>query len=281
MGNLLEPPNIYQFDDFRPYLKALFTYKKQLNPKLSTRSFAKETQLSNPGYLGDVIKGRRKLSSKALKCFLSYFKIEGAEEDYFRLLVLYTQSKKSTEREEAYRHLLFRRSRSKFKRINSSLVSYYEDYRYPLIRSAIEVCDFRGNFEILAKFLHPSLPVYLVKKMVADLVAWGLVQKNQNNKYQVTSRFVEPPPTLNQLVRRLNQAWLQQAGESIHNLPPEARHVSSILMGISKVTRKTILSKLHNFQEEIFKLIQEDQNPETLVQLSMAFFPRHIPEEPL
>ena len=62
--------------------------------------------------------------------------------------------------------LLFRRSRSSYTRLNPQLVKYYQDYRYPLVRSAIEVCDFKGDYDKLAKFLNPSLPTNMVIKLV-------------------------------------------------------------------------------------------------------------------
>lgn len=275
----MEWPDVYQFDDFRIYLQQCYNAYKANNKGFSARKFASAAGFTNPGYFNDVIKSKRKLSKNSLSKITKFFKIEGAEEDFLQLLVIYGQSKKAAEREEAYAQILFRRSRSKFQRLNPSLVRYYEDYRYPLVRSAIEVKDFRGDYEALALFLSPPLPTTLVKKIVRDLCEWKLVEQHSDGRYTVSSRFVEPPPTMNQLVRRLNKIWLEQASDSIQRFSPSERHVSSLLLGISNQTRDAIRKKIEDFQKEIFELIQQDTQPQTLMQLSLAFFPRSRSEE--
>ncbi len=270
-------PEIYAYDDYRLFLKDSYQEKVTLMPKYSYRTFAKEAGFSNPGFLNDVIRGKRRLSEEALQKMIVGFDIK--EREFFEVLVQYGQAKSEDDREKAYQQILFRRSRSSFTRINPSLIKYYQDYRYPLIRSAIEIKKFKGDYESLAHFLVPALPVLVVKKAVRDLHDWGLIKQGSDGHYSVTDKFVEPPSTLAQLVRQLNRTWILQGREAIGNFTPEERHISSILLGVSCKTKDKITQKIETFRQEIFELLHKDKDPEILMQLSMQYFPKSVEEK--
>jgi uncharacterized protein (TIGR02147 family) len=60
--------DLYQYEDYHHYLKDRFDEESSA-PSFSWRKFSRESGISNPGYLNDVIKGRRKLSrSGATSC---------------------------------------------------------------------------------------------------------------------------------------------------------------------------------------------------------------------
>jgi uncharacterized protein (TIGR02147 family) len=205
---------------------------------------------------------------------VTVFQLSQKEGEYLRLLVQYGQAKKESDRDASYQQILFRRSRSSFTRLNANLIKYYQDYRYPLVRSAIEVKPFCGEYDLLAKFLIPPLPAGTIKKIVRDLCEWGLVKQRADGRYEVTDKFVEPPATLAHIVRQLQREWILQGREALARFGPDKRHISSILLGVSQKTRDIINKKIDNFRKEIFDLIELDQDPEVLMQLSLQYFPK-------
>lgn len=62
-----EKISIYKYDDFRMFLKDKYEEMKQIDPSCSARNFARKAGFTNPGFLNDVIKGRRNLSLEARK----------------------------------------------------------------------------------------------------------------------------------------------------------------------------------------------------------------------
>jgi uncharacterized protein (TIGR02147 family) len=270
----LSPPNIYTYDDFRGFLKDAFAAKKAAEPRYSYRKFAKDAGILNQGYLLDVIQGKRALSVVMLERMAQAFGLNEGETEFLKLLTDFGQAKKDDERQEFYQEVLHRRNRSRFARLSPSLTKYYQDYRYPLVRCAIEALDYRGNAEALGKWLEPALPPAVVKKMVADLVEWDLVKLDSSGRYQVTSRFVEPPPTMGAMVRRLNREWILHAAEAPFRFPPQKRHVSTLLLMVSESTKQALHQKIEAFRKEVLELVEQDKNPEGVMQLSLQFFPR-------
>jgi len=268
------PPNVYTYDDFRLFLDHAFKARKKADPKYSYRKFARDAGILNPGYLLDVVQGKRALSRAMLLKMSRAFGLSEAEGEFLQLLADFGQTRQDEARQSIYQDILFRRNRSRFARLSPSLAKYYQDYRYPLIRCAVEAGDFSGDYEALGKWLDPALPPGVVKKMIADLLDWKLIQKNAAGHYAVTSRFVEPPATMGSLVRRLNREWILHGAEAPFRFPADQRHVSTLLLMVGPETRKEIHRRIDRFRKEILDLVEEDKRPEGIMQLSLQYFPR-------
>jgi uncharacterized protein (TIGR02147 family) len=266
--------DIYQYDDFRLFLKERYHQKMLEVPKYSYRKFAKEAGFANPGYLNDVIKGFKPLSEHAAEQMGKVFQLKAHEIEFLKLLAAFGQAKTAEKKAAFYKQILTRRNRSRFTRLNPALSRYYQDYRYGLVRGAIEVLDFRGDYDELAAFLDPPIPVAMVKKLVRDLCEWRLVEQGPDGRYQTTPSVVEPAPNLMGMSRQINAEWLAQAKEALHRLPREKRHVSTMILNISEGLAKEITEMIDRFREEVFKKVEADPKPERIVQLSIAYIPK-------
>lgn len=268
-------PNVYRYDDFRLFLKDSFQARKDQDPDYSYRRFAREAGISNPGYLLDVVIGKRTLSRNAADKAAKAFGLAEAEADFFRLLVDFGQGKKEAERQTVYQEILYRRNRSRFARLSPHLVKYYQDFHYPLVRCALEAFDFRGDYEALAGAFDPPIAPAALKRYVRDLCEWKLVVQGADGRYAVTERFVEPPPTMAAMVRRLNREWILQAADAPFKFRPEDRHVSTLLLMLSEGARKALREKIERFRQEVLDVVEKDSEPATgIMQLSLQYFPK-------
>jgi uncharacterized protein (TIGR02147 family) len=275
MNEYNDTQSIYSYDDFRLFLKHRWERRKKEDPSCTARSFAAEAGISNPGFLNDVIKGKRGLSRAARGKIARAFHLSPAESEYFMLLVDYGLAKKENVRQELYRQILFRRSRSRFARLNPAQSRYYADYRYPLVYNAIMACDFRGDYDMLAGFIYPAIPASHLVRYVRDLCEWGLVHQEADGRYVVTERFIEPPETLRENVRQLNREWIAHAMDALMRLPSDKRHISTMLLSVSPTVSRRIAEKLKKFREEIWEMVEEDEeDPSCVWQLNLQYLPR-------
>lgn len=276
--------DVYQYEDFRKFLEDSFEEKRKDRldaggGKYTHRLLAAEAGFSNPGYFNDVIKGRRPLSGKAMDKLIGVFGLKAGEAEYFRLLCAYGQGKDAAERQEIYQQMLFRRNRSTFVRLNPVNSKYYQDWHYPLIRSAVQVFDFRGNYEDLARFIRPPVPVATVKKCVRELCEWGLLTQDADGRYRPAHKNQEPAPSLGDLVKRLNREWVVQAADALFAFPKEERHISSGMLTVGGETYQEIMRRIEAFREEIFTLARKEEKPDRVMQFNIQYFPRsHVKE---
>jgi uncharacterized protein (TIGR02147 family) len=141
-------------------------------------------------------------------------------------------------------------------------------------------CDFRGDYDMLSRFLYPSIPAGQIKAYIDDLCAWGLVIRQQSGRYTVTQRFIEPPATLMEQVRRLNRDWILHAAEALMNLPGDKRHMSTMLLSVTPEACTAITQKVERFRQEIWDIVQQDaREPSCVMQLNLQYFPRSKAKE--
>jgi len=267
--------DIYEYDNYRQFLNDRYSAMVQQDPAYSYRKFARHAGFTNPGFLNDVIKGRRKLSSDATEKMIAAFSLTFTEAEFFRLLVEYEQAKNASRKQETYKQIVYRRNRSSFSRLNPALSRYYQDFHYPLIRTAIMAIDFRGDYDELGRFINPPVPAAMVKKYVRDLCEWKMVTQGTDGKYTVTDQFIEPPPTLRDLIKQINREWIIQSLDPLMKLSSEKRHVSTMLLAVSGETKKKILEKIEKFREELWALVSEDSHEaDRVVQVNIQCFPK-------
>lgn len=260
---------IYQYDDYKPFLKDRYD-AIQTEKWFSCRKFADRVGISNPGYVGDVIAGRRPLSKHAATKLGTYFGLNPKEQSFFELLIDYNHAKSETAREEFYRSMQSRRSRSRFACVNNK---YYDDFRYPLIRTALMAVPFSGEYELLAKRFRASISVADLKRLIRNLCAWGIVDQDSKGVYTVTDQFVEPEPQLTDQMKMLHREWIRQGMTALEELPREQRHVSSQLLAVSSSTADKIRQEIELFRERIWAMVEQDSDkPTELIQLNIQSF---------
>lgn len=266
--------DIYLYDDYRKALADLWAGRKAAEPGLTHRVFAREAGFSNPGFLGDVVSGRRKLSAIAVAKMVRGFGLKGGESEFFKLLVHHNQAKSPGERQDLWRQILARRSKASFTRMNPALVRYYQDHRYPLVRTALQCLRWKGDPARLGAFLDPPLAPAMASRIAADLKTWGLARVDDQGNWSATSDFVEPPATLGEQVRELNRTWISHGAEAIARFPSSRRHVSTMLLSVSRETAEEVRRRIDAFRSDLFELLKSDKNPDRVHQLSIQFFPR-------
>ncbi|MBY0416108.1 MAG: TIGR02147 family protein [Bdellovibrionales bacterium] len=85
-------PMIYEHENYRGYLKAVFAEKCNLNPSYSLRAFAGHIKIS-PSMLSDVLKGKKHLSGDMALSISQKLNLKTKEKDYFYNLVLLETAK--------------------------------------------------------------------------------------------------------------------------------------------------------------------------------------------
>lgn len=265
---------VYLYEDYRVFLRDCFEDRRAKDPSFTHRKLAEAGGISNPGFYNEVIKGRRNLTPDAAEKFCHAFALKENEAEYFKLLVAHNQSALPAEKEEIYRKMHFRRGRTTFARLNPAAIRYYQDTSYALVRAALQVLDFRGDWDRLCRFLDPPIPVALAKKCVRELCEWGLVKQGRDGRYAPTNSYLEPGPGMGEALKRLHREWIQQATGSLDK-PGTERHVSSALLGVSDKTYREILKRMEGFRHELLEMVKKDMDTrERLVQINFQAFPK-------
>lgn len=84
--------NLFDYKDYRAFLKDWFVASKKLSRSFSHRSFAKKAGFQTSNFLMLVIKDQRNLTEQSLEKVIQGLELNKQEQDFFRNLVFLNQS---------------------------------------------------------------------------------------------------------------------------------------------------------------------------------------------
>ena len=133
---------IYEYDNYRSFLKDYFTEQKRCRNCFSYRFFAQRAGFASSSFCAHVIDGKRNLTSDSLRKMIRGLKLNGKAASYFEALVSFNQAKTVEDREHWFRVLERLRKSTLFYKVNHKQYAYYDEWYYPVVRE-LAVDDLR------------------------------------------------------------------------------------------------------------------------------------------
>lgn len=88
-----DKPDVKNYLDVRLYLQDTYQFQKNINPLFSYNIWATQMGLHSKSYLRFAVLGQRGISLELTQKLAEFLKLSAADQEYFSLLVLFTQSK--------------------------------------------------------------------------------------------------------------------------------------------------------------------------------------------
>src|SRR5262245_40963554 len=130
----LEKPSVFDYDDYRKFLRDTYAANKKLTPKFSFRFFAKQAGFSSPMTLKRVIEGHRNIATPSIAKFAKALKLNGEETQFFSNLILFCQAKSVETKQRYARALLGARLYKRSRPLAKTQYDYWSQWYYVAIR---------------------------------------------------------------------------------------------------------------------------------------------------
>lgn len=176
----MEAPDIFDYLDFRAYLRDFYTFKKTQGRSFSYRAFARRAGFSSPNFLKVVIEGERNLSEEMAEKFAKGCGLGGSLALYFCNLVAFNQATQQEVRERAFERLLAHRKHRGIVEITQEQHAYFSTWYVPAIRELIARADFREDHDWIAAALRPAISPEEAGEALAILERLGLTKRDAN-----------------------------------------------------------------------------------------------------
>lgn len=109
-------PNIFEYTNFRKYLKDYFREQKAINPDFSHRYFVRKLGMTTSNYMLHIMNGVRNLPGNMSLRLTHFMGLNKKETYYFEAMVAYLQSKAKFERTEYFSRMAALNSKLKKKK---------------------------------------------------------------------------------------------------------------------------------------------------------------------
>lgn len=265
--------SIYNYLDYRQWLKALFNKKKKESPHFSYRLLGGKVKL-DPSFLAKVLSGKRDLSSKSVEAFSDYFELTQNERAYFQKLLSFSKAKEEGERQGIFDELLRLRETST-RTIVADQYEFYSKWYYSVVRNLLQFYRFDGkDYRALGKQLSPPITALQARNSIELLSKLHLIELNSDGYYELTELAVTTGAEWDSLaIRKYHQNNIQLGSEAIDRFPKDERDISGVTMNIGKDDLPRIREMVTRFREELIQYVNSSATPESVYHLNMQFFP--------
>lgn len=267
--------NIFEYSNYRDFLKDYYVHTKRVNNNFSHRSFGRKAGFSSPNFLQRIIKGDRNLTKDYIPKFSEALGLDKKEQQYFDALVSFNQAK-GPEAKRYYLELLHNLKKGSISsRISDAQYEYISKWYYPVIREMVVMYDFKDDPKWIRKKLRNKLTEREIEEALNTLQRLGLLNRCGDGRFVQTEAHIGTEDEVAHTgAYAFHQQVLSIAKEILATIDAESREFSGVTMTISKKQFREIKRKIHEFKNNIVQYIADNPDiPETVFQLNLMLFP--------
>lgn len=268
-------PRIYEFLDYRLFLRSWFDAKQKGNPRFSHRLFARLAKQSSPSFLSQVIKGDRNLTPRNVELFVVALGLRKPEGRFFSDLVRFDQASTENEREAAWACLSASKRFKEARSLEGKGFEYISHWYYPAVRELASCSGFRDDPKWIARTLRPAISVAQARRSLEFLFELKLLVRTEDGGIEpLDTTVVTPREVAGMAAHNYHRGMLQLAEQSITSAAPAERHLCAATVSVPEELVAELKEELSAFQERILDLCDRAEQPSTRVyQCNLTLFP--------
>jgi uncharacterized protein (TIGR02147 family) len=265
--------SLFEFTDYRLYLRSYYDTEKERNSKFSHRYLANKLGLSTSNFLLLVMQGKRNISSDLRFRLSQYLKHNKDEAEYFESMVNFCQATSSGEKELHYSRMVEQRKLLNINDLSDDQYEYYSEWYHPIVREMAVMNEFEGKPELISKAIVPHVGLRQIKKSISLLLKIGLLKKT-GTKYMQSSLVVTTGPEVVSMgVLNFHRMMALRAAEALDAFPREQRNVTSCTVGISQEGYEKIVKAIADCRKDVMKIAESDHKTDRVCQINFQLFP--------
>lgn len=267
----MSPLIIYEFTDYRLYLKEFMQSKKNENKSFSYRNFTLRAGLTTSNYVQKVISNERSLGPKTTEQFIKGLGLKKKEAEYFRKIVELDKSN-TIERKASIISDLARLKKSGSPLKMTEENEFYNHWLNGAIYELAACIDFEPDSSFLYKKLKKRVGLSEIQTCLNFLLKNNYL-KIENGKAIQVKDAITSTQFINNAHLRMNHLKMTEFAINAISMPIEERTFQGVLLSIDKKRMPEIKNKIKEFTEEILKEFSEDCNANTLYRFNLQAFP--------
>ena len=279
---------VFDYQDFRQFLKDRIEKLRTENHKLSIREILRRIKCSSPSYYKEVIiDAKKNMSGATARRFASYLQLSADETDYFILLMQYNQSKTELEKLHFFEKLLHFRKKpiTEEHTLHLGEYGYMADWENTVIRELLPLLSSFGNRNgeertDLAQLLRMKITDRQIDDAIQLLERLKFIKKNKTGNYAKTDAAIKTDKKTPAAFRALCQ--FMDFGKSIINTTdPQFRLFKIAVMGMNSENYAVIENKINEVCREIVSIAgTSSSEADRLYAMNIQFYPlTRLPEE--
>lgn len=266
-------PDIFEYFDYRQWLRTAYEARKAENRAFSHRYIAQKAGFGSSGAFARILDGTRNLSMDATVGLARVFRLNRAEKEYFEHLVLHNQAEGEAERRFFLEKLAAVR-KSRVKELHEHQLALFEDWRHLALRETLDLVEHRDDVEALGALLAPPATGDQTRRALEALLALGLARPDEDGIWRKDEAVLTTPGDgVHEAVRTFQRDTMDLAKEALERHPPSEREIATLTLAISDSMMTRVKDKIRLLRREILEMALQDDRPDRVHQINFQVFP--------
>ena len=268
-----KPPNIFEYYDYRAYLRDRVSYERDRTPVFSNRYIVQKAGFKSPTALKHVIDGKRNLSLESANRFAGALKIEGIHRHYFLTLVLFNQALTTEEREKYLNELSELKRTEVPSRLEEARYEILSKWYHLVIREIVELPDFKNSPEWISHVLVPKISPVEVVESLSLLRSLGLIEVDGGHMSAAEKTLVTDERVRSIKALEYHRQMIQNGMESMVRFTGDEREISGTTLRMNSNDVQNVKKLLKEFRKKMLNLAANGVESDQVYQLNFQFFP--------
>ncbi len=268
---------LFEYDDYRSFLKDYFDEQRRLKSFFSHRYFAQKAGFSSHSFCAYLMEGKRNLTFDSVRKLIKGMSLAGKKAQYFEALVFYNQAKTANDKEQHLRSLQRIRRSTEFYRLNPKQASYYDHWYLPVLRELAVYAEWGGDFTRLGRLVRPAISADEARKGIQKLIEIELLQENPDGSYSQPSLVISAETIPGYVLRGARRDMILRAIEASDHYSRDERHLSYSVLATSRKVYEQASQMLDEVRKKILVLAMEDEQVDGIYAVNLNLFPLSQP----
>lgn len=264
--------SIFDYQDYRRFLKDILQEIKKERRNLSQRAILQKMGVSSSGFIANIIAGRSNLTVAHVQKLSKVLKLTSPETSYFELLLHFNHARTIEEKTEFYERLtMFQKA--KLKVLSAEQLTLFSRWYYAVIRECAYYFDVR-EYQKLGRHIVPHLTPLDAQEGVEALLRMGFLRQETDGRIVQSDPIISSGDEVRSFdIIQFQAATLDRAKQALLEAAPDERDISVLTVTASKACVDKIKDEVRQFRKKLLRIVQDDPDPDQVMQCSINIFP--------
>jgi uncharacterized protein (TIGR02147 family) len=284
MPELVQPPALKDYTDFRKYLAEYYDYRREISKKdlrpYNYSVFSAAADIKSPNYLKMIIDGKRNLSPDMIGKFAKALALNKEQTEEFAIMVNFGQASDPADRNLYLKELSEIRVEQQLKsgEIDRKTWDKIPNWVSWILYAMIDQKGVSFKADKLRELLRGKATVNEINESLQTLIDSGeVIQDLETGILKKAHNLIDSPDEVPVALVRKLQAQLMYLGlESLFQDSAAEREFGSLTLSLTKIEFEALKFQLRKMRKEINKdnSIKRMQGPgDRVYQLNLQLFP--------
>ncbi len=266
-------PNVWEYLDYRKYLRDFYESKKADGTHFSYRLFSQKTGVQSPNYMKLIIDGDRNLTQSHARRIGKFCHLTQEQITYFLALVRWNQCSDEDEREIFWLDVLRARRSHPETRLPTSYLSILTQWQAIALMEMIRLKDFKADSQWIQSRFRTAISDGEIQQFLQELKQLELIAVTKDG-YRVTERNLKTEDDVpSKCIQSYHRSVIQEGLRALADTAISDREFISNTFSIRKTDLPRLKTELRRFRDLILEMTSQAKDPDEVYQLNLQLFP--------